>query len=733
MSAKGKNPQKNSIETDLSLSHLQAELVHIDILIHREVRRWQLAGQDPTNAFRGLTVSHAEADQLLARPFGTSWGQMTPLTAEETHLENTARTEADKRIRSVIETAQNQGQTLRLVELARTFGLSRFEVDALLVCLIPNLDLSYERLYGYLQNDVTRRWPTINLILDLLAEAGPARLSRLVYFADDAPLLRFNLLERQESREESLLPLPAHTLHIDPTIVAWLLGHYRPQANLDNYATLLQPQPDQADDLLAVRIGPRLTRLAASDNRPLVIFHGADRMAQQAAARLLAVQLGRSLLQVNLEAIIKTGLPPRQALRLALRDARLTGALPCLLGWDACLPGKGHGSPPPELLAELYTFPNIVIVAGERNWQIKNLEPGRDVFRFELPMPLYAHRLDLWQHFLNVETPLNLESLAGQFTLTTGQISDTITLGHSIAAQREDTLQNEDLFAAARAQSNPRLADLARKITSRYNWDDIILPPDQLAILRELVATVRRRPLVLEEWGVGKKLVSSNGVTVLFAGPPGTGKTMAAEVIAGELQLDLYKIDLSTVISKYIGETEKNLEKIFTEAASSNAILFFDEADAIFGKRSEVKDAHDRYANIEVSYLLQRMEAYDGVTILATNLRANLDEAFTRRLQFALDFPFPRTPYRLQIWQTLFPPNVPRVPDLNFDLLAERFKLAGGSIRNVIVNAAYLAAEDGGRVNMDHMMHAVRRELQKMGRMVDKVDLKIETSEVKND
>jgi SpoVK/Ycf46/Vps4 family AAA+-type ATPase len=198
---------------------------------------------------------------------------------------------------------------------------------------------------------------------------------------------------------------------------------------------------------------------------------------------------------------------------------------------------------------------------------------------------------------------------------------------------------------------------------------------------------------------------------------------MSAEVIAGELGLDLFKIDLSTVVSKYIGETEKNLEQIFDEAKSSNAILFFDEADAIFGKRSEVKDAHDRYANIEVSYLLQRMEAYDGVTILATNLRANLDEAFTRRLQFAVDFPFPQAEDRLRIWKTLFPEGVPREPGIDFDLLAHRFKLTGGNIRNIIVSAAYLAAGDGGRVTMQHLLHGTRRELQKMGRLVNPSDL----------
>jgi SpoVK/Ycf46/Vps4 family AAA+-type ATPase len=231
---------------------------------------------------------------------------------------------------------------------------------------------------------------------------------------------------------------------------------------------------------------------------------------------------------------------------------------------------------------------------------------------------------------------------------------------------------------------------------------------------------------VLETWGVGKKLSASAGVTALFFGEPGTGKTMGAEVMAGELGLDLYKIDLSTMVSKYIGETEKNLEKIFNEAESSNAILFFDEADAIFGKRSEVKDAHDRYANIEISYLLQRMETYDGVTILATNLRNNLDDAFMRRLQFALDFPFPKAADRLHIWETLFPTTVPRDPDLDLNLMAERFEIPGGNIRNIIVTAAYLAASNGQVVTMAHLMHGTRRELQKMGRLVDDREMMFE-------
>jgi SpoVK/Ycf46/Vps4 family AAA+-type ATPase len=234
-----------------------------------------------------------------------------------------------------------------------------------------------------------------------------------------------------------------------------------------------------------------------------------------------------------------------------------------------------------------------------------------------------------------------------------------------------------------------------------------------------MVNTVWQRPVVYDEWGFGRKLALGKGLNALFAGESGTGKTMAADIMAGELGQDLYKIDLSMLVSKYIGETEKNLNRVFSEAATSNAILFFDEADAIFGKRSEVKDSHDRYANIEISYLLQRMEAYDGVVILATNMRGNLDEAFTRRLHFIVEYPFPEAADREIIWQVNFPAETPVAEDVDFGLLARRFRLAGGNIRNIILASAFLSSEKDEVVGMKHLLHASRREYQKIGRLID--------------
>jgi hypothetical protein len=523
------------------------------------------------------------------------------------------------------------------------------------------------------------------------------------------------------------VPLLSQTLAVDETVVDWLMGYYQPPAGLGSQAHFWQPGIDPEDDLLA---GDGLSFVKPDPaHPPLLAFYGPDLAGQEAAARCIAGSWERPLLAVNLLAVREEELPQDEALDLALRDALLTGSIPYLSGWDACLAETGSTQ---ALLAKCCAFQGLIILSGRNAWQPDGIGRERPIQWAEFPIPPYSRRRELWNYYLSRHGPidsLDLPGLAGQFQLTSGQIRDAFAAARDMALQEGRVIQKGDLFAAARRYSNPRLAGLAHKLKPRFCWDDIVLPNDQIAQLREIVATVRGRPVVLDEWGVGRKLSSSRGVTMLFSGPPGTGKTMAAEVIAGELGLDLFKIDLSTIVSKYIGETEKNLEHIFSEAETSNAILFFDEADALFGKRSEVRDSHDRYANIEISYLLQRMEAYDGVTILATNLRSNLDESFTRRLQFAVDFPFPEEAYRLRIWLSLFPQDVPRAADLDLAGLARRFKLAGGNIRNVIVGAAYLAASDGGAVRMDHLIHSTRRELQKMGRLIGDEDLVIQSEE----
>jgi hypothetical protein len=460
--------------------------------------------------------------------------------------------------------------------------------------------------------------------------------------------------------------------------------------------------------------------------KPILCLHGEDALQQELAARQAAAALGVPLLTVKFQPGEEVA-SALEKLIPAVRDARMLEALLFVQGADVLIDRNGALLP---AAFEIVRLVGQAVLLGSRTaFKLGADMPGNDYPLMLIPFETLsaAERIDLWSLMLEGAaddsiTEADLRVLAGQFALTSGQIVAAASSALSLALQENRPLQSVDLFSAARFHSGHHLAELAQKIEHRYSWNDLVLPETQMEMLRELVNMVQARPLVLDEWGLGRKLTAGQGVSALFSGPPGTGKTLAAQIMAHQLGIDLYRIDLSTVVSKYIGETEKNLERIFTDAAQSNAILFFDEADTIFGKRSEVKDAHDRYANIEVGYLLQRMESYSGVSILATNLRANLDEAFTRRLQFIVNFPFPDEEYRLKIWQVLMPPDMPRANDLDLRLMAKRFKLAGGSIRNILVSAAFLAASNGGKVEMPHLLHGARRELQKMGKLLTESD-----------
>ena len=336
----------------------------------------------------------------------------------------------------------------------------------------------------------------------------------------------------------------------------------------------------------------------------------------------------------------------------------------------------------------------------------------------KIPKPDFAERLRIWKSILSERPDGEMEDLASKFKLTAGQIEDAISAARNLASlEGREQLCREDIFEGCRMQSSRKLSTLARRIVPRYRLEDVVLPSNGTEQLRDIEAYIKHQGKVFGEWGFGKKLSLGKGLNILFTGDSGTGKTMAAEALAHELGLELYKVDLSIVVSKYIGETEKNLSRIFAEAEESNAILFFDEADAIFGKRSEVKDAHDRYANVEIGYLLQKMEEHEGIVVLATNLDRNLDEAFKRRMHFVVKFPFPGEESRLQIWKSLLPAEARVADGLDFQFLARSFQIAGGNIKNVLVTAAFLAAEDGGVISMKHLVRATAREMKKIGKV----------------
>jgi hypothetical protein len=457
--------------------------------------------------------------------------------------------------------------------------------------------------------------------------------------------------------------------------------------------------------------------------RPVVYLHGASRAVRRDAALAAVGAIGRASLVVDLAGLLGAG--KSQLMGLVGREALLHDAVLCLDRFDALLTEEPELAPARTAVQRALTaHPGPVVLLGDLRWEPVSWFPAAACLRLEMPRVSLASRLAVWQrHFAEAVSADALAELAARYRLDDEQVATALAAAQLRATWRgADGLDGRDVREAASAIATPPLEGLARRIEPRYGWDDIILPADGLAQLRELCARARHQLTVLDRWGFGRKHARRAGLTALFVGQPGTGKTMAAEIVAGALGLELFRIDLSAVVSKYIGETEKNLERIFRAADRGDAVLLFDEADALFGKRSDTRDAHDRYANVEIAYLLQRLETYDGVAVLTTNLRNNLDEAFVRRLDFALEFPLPEEPERLKIWRLSLPAEAPLADDVDLPFLARKFRLAGGHIRNIALTAAFLAAEDGGAIGMKHLVRATKREYQKIGKLVAESD-----------
>jgi hypothetical protein len=710
---------------------LLAALARLDAVLRRAVLTAQAtyASTPSTTILPGLYVDHAEVERLLDREPGASL------------------------LGDAVAAGELEEEDERFGWLRRAFSLTTFEMQVLLIAIAPEIDLRYERIYAYLQDDVTRKRPTVDLMLHLLSPTADRRLVDRAAFATNGTLVRNDLVCLVPPDGAADPPLLAHAVRIDDQIVRLLLGGSELDRRLARLAELADPEREDDADVLPDSAGKRLARLAVhyrTTHRALRIYlQGASRPTRRRAAEALAARTGMRLLVVDLLELPAFRDDVDRLLRLLFREAWLLHAVLFLDGVDR-LDQRG-GTSDSWAFDQLAAFESdeadVVVLGGERPW-VPVARGLTGMLTVPIPVPESDARAEAWRRGLDAaDLPIGETSviaLADRFRLTSDQIADAIQSAETRASWRtarsdpgpdwpsdfgNHGVTADDLFAAARDQSSSQLGGHAVKIRPAQGWADIVLPDETLDQLREMCSWVRHRRQVLDDWGFERRLSYGKGVAALFAGPSGTGKTMAAEIIAGDLGLDLFKIDLSSVVSKYIGETEKNLAAIFRAAQDVNGILLFDEADALFGKRSEVRDSHDRYANIEISFLLQQMEQYEGIAILATNLRQNMDEAFIRRLQFAVEFPFPDAEDRRRIWEVLFPANAPRDPDIDFASLGRDYRIAGGNIKNAVLAAAFNAAAEGVPIGTDHVLRATRRELQKMGRVVGGPDPETERAD----
>lgn len=585
-------------------------------------------------------------------------------------------------------------------QLARTAArlhLTELDAAVLLIALAPDIDRTFEPLYGYLNDDVSRRRATVGLALELCG-VPPHLPEARARFHLSAPLRALGLLEIEDPER----PLLTRSLRVPDRLTAHLLGDTHPDTAL---LSLLHPMPTPQPTAEPPSTDP------AHD--PDFIQRLAARLGAGPCTAYLQEHREGDALPALASALHAAGLPalrfagPADRLPELLREARLSGHAVVVSG----LPEQ-----PGPMVAELIAATDVTVLLADPRPYDPQWSPHD-------PLVLQAPRLPAvgtasWQAALGpAADAFDLAGTVAPYHLGGERIGRAARAAEALAAFDGTPLTASHVRLAARQQSASGLEQHARRIRPDVTWQDLVLPHAPLAQLHELALRARHRDRVLGDWRLSAGGGRGRGVLGLFAGESGTGKTLSAEVVAADLGVDLYVVQLSSIVDKYVGETEKNLERIFTEADRTDAVLLFDEADAVFGKRSEVKDSHDRYANMESAYLLQRLESFDGIALLTTNLRANIDDAFTRRLDLVVDFPFPDAGQRIALWRHGLA-HVPRTEGIELDALARDFELAGGSIRSAVVTAAYLAAGRDEPVGAGDLLEGARREYRKAGRLV---------------
>lgn len=604
-----------------------------------------------------------------------------------------------------------------LILLSQQFQLSPFEQNLLLLCAAMELDTQTATLCATIHDNATWRYPTFALALSCFDNPAWDALS------PERPLRYWRLLEIHQSGAQ---PLTSSPLRIDERILNYIKGLNYVDDRLTPFLAPLDAVPRSialppSQQAVADAILQTLTASNQWSRSPSLQLVGSDSLSKQLVVQQVAQQLGVHLYRLPLELLPSQTNDLETLARLWQRESLL---LPLALFVDAHEAEFNSSEGRALSLQRFLTRSGGLFFLSLREVR-QGLTTASHGFDVDKPTP--GEQQTLWQQVLGTAAD-HAPLLASQFNFNLLTIH---SLAHRVlsippASNQEPVSLADRLWQACLAHSRPQLDTLAQRLDVKATWELLVLPQEEKNLLRQIIEQVQYRSVVYQDWGFQQRMNRGLGISALFAGESGTGKTMAAEVIAHELQLNLYRIDLSAVVSKYIGETEKNLRRLFDAAEDGGTILFFDEADALFGKRSEVKDSHDRYANIEINYLLQRMESYRGLAILATNLKGSLDTAFMRRLRFIVNFPFPGIPERDIIWQKAFPAQTP-VQDLNYRRLA-KLNLTGGSIHNVALNATFLAAQTQTPVTMPLVLSAARTEFRKLDRPINEADFRWHTS-----
>lgn len=665
----------------------------LDLRIYFFYKHHQWLG--PKNDMRnmlGLVVSREEFEHNLLK--AAQLGLETQLEGEEAAQlaaswdaiqARLGRTEAD----------------FPLLRLIARCGLDSFEQNCLVLAYAAVLDKKYEKLFAYLQDDITQKAPTAALAVQLFLPVGRtveeylARFSRRDGFT--------GLFERERLAAGQLVLRQSALEFLSTGTVAPLPGLRLFDGGAEKPAGPL---------IIGQELARRLDVLFQEPGERIICLTGGPGVGKGFQVEHLMARSRQRCVFARLDCP-----SPEERAREAALIARLTGACLCFSHMDR-RDEEGKLLPPEEGL--LQTILELELV-HEKVFLLSQL-PIRAKFRrlaveLDVPDPTEEERIQLFRSFLgNTELgdSLTVEELASKFRFSPRQAE--LACRQAVGLARLDgrgSISSREMHQCCYRQVVHKLGDLASRVRPAFGWDDVVMPESQKKLLRHACGHIKFQHKVFYNWGFDQKITYGRGLSILFAGAPGTGKTMCAQVIANELNMEMYKINISQIVSKYIGETEKNLQAVFAEAKRSNCVLFFDECDAIFGKRSEVKDAHDRNANVEVAYLLQQIEEHDGVCIMATNLIGNIDAAFMRRITYVVHFPFPDAAMREEIYRRTIPAKAPLSDDIDWAFLAEKFQLSGGHIKNIVLSAAFLAALEDQPIGMSHLLRSAVGELKK--------------------
>ncbi len=618
----------------------------------------------------------------------------------------------------------NNGVFLPFGYLIHIFQLNNFEQHCLILSLLNNLDRKYEKIFGYLQDDVTMKNPTSDLAIKLFSpEETGIKIMDFLHILEHK-LFKYFFLDHSSQSQNTL----SRPLLLDKRMMDFIFDFQGGGERADKFISVHYPGEDIPKLIVQNQVQEDMGKMLEKQEDNILIFcHGAWGSGKKLHIRTLGNRLKRPVVFVDCRAILKSDFKLDMVnLNKTIREVLLHDSFLCLTNFEnfeSDPQGQGRLEEAVlDLLEEIGSQVDTLFITSWHKWHLRKKISGYNWFDLEIALPHRVERSIVWENIVGkkeLSQEIDLNELANKFHFTPGQIVNGLAEARQRARwQGKEQITSKILYDACYKQISHSLHKKASLVYASFRMEDLVLPREQKQHIINACNHVKYRHVVLDQWGFEDKLPYGKGVSMLLGGPPGTGKTMAAQVVAHELGLEMYKIDLSQVVSKYIGETEKSLKEVFDEAEKSSAIIFLDECDSILGKRTDVKDAHDRYANIETSFLLQKIEEFEGVSILATNYLTNIDAAFLRRINYVIHFPFPNQALREKIWQSIFPEKTPVSRDVDYKFLAKQFEMTGGTIKNIAVNAAFLAAAARKEVSMKYVVLALRDEMTKQGKSV---------------